>query len=1265
MEAIKSARNKDKQEQKYTSVQRSMDIFIRLTNLSMEWNMCCFVGTFVSNSDREEYWDNMHKKMAQSILDNIKTLKGCWVKLGQFLSTKTGFLPRYYLEAFSQLQDYMPNSDFSEIIDTIEEDLGYMDDIYSSFDSIPIASASIAQVHKGRLVDGSQVAVKVQHKSSEQNLMNDIEILKMITSLMNAAGVFHYIRDYFEEYASYAAKELDFVVETANIQYSHLDVYRSKVPVKVPKLYSDYCSRHVITMEFYDLYKFTDKEFIEKYNVNMMQMIYDLHDFAFFQIMSCGRFHSDPHPGNLQLTYDQKDKRTYPVFLDWGFTTNVGEVERLGLCKLYISVYTFDFLGLTSALLESGFTLLNMYPFRYDLLFNSLISILLSSHRTTFGAKKPIDNAQASKEAQARLHMLIKEFLTNYFDKAPNFLPLTFKVLSEYHSLSRTVATFAPFLHLIYKNASFAMYSVYDSPLNYYYGSLGLPLLQNKLNSIKYKLLKMGVHCTFYDLLEKLSTDSLNRNKNFRIFSELILTNSKNLLESRLSDLLRHLYQDNDNLVSFQISVIHNGSIDVELSFGDIWKYEKRPVSNECLFPLFSITSGILSIAVLHLSSLGMIDLDDRVYNYWPEFKNKKEYITIRDIMDQKCGVIYMEYPFIDLFTSRENIAACIENAEFLNHDESSADYMFAIYGFILSEIITRVTRVPTEQFVLMLTSMVGIDNKNFLFPNMDEGKEEESESESNEDEEQSNEETPNPAINFTKNLNVLFEQSVSVFWKNLPTFHLFNNEQMKSREQSDSTSSDEEDEDKRREVLESPQYKRVKPIREEEDSKFRYSDSSDVEDKQNSTREKKEDSNYVDLNINSPKSGSSYCDTSDSSSSDYRNRNVKLVSLDDNRLDSNLKTLNISIDEYRRNLSFESTVIDIPRDEKGEIDSTYYCYCYKYDKDFPDHEFKRCYVPTKYCPMDNRLVKLLRTSSIDSLYPFYSKMMTPQQEELADSDYCSVILTESPTESDSEDISEQIEKSFRKTFDRLSSIKYDYDDTNYRDINFSGIRKSENTHDDPNINNELESLAKNDPLSSNVIGKMGRMVRNRNKVCFSDKIPENPRGFTYPDFIRFNCPLINPVNSNYPKFYRKSVPFLNARSNSLSLCLFYYSILSGSLISTELLDEVMEHNYDDNSLIGRSLSGLFKPTFSLGFQKFTFLDVNNNFYQGFGHSDVSGSVVFGIPVLNLCICIFVSHCSRHHVLIKVLQFILAHYGLRLLGYKIPGHDLYKVLSLL
>ncbi|UKK02136.2 hypothetical protein MACK_001491 [Theileria orientalis] len=1258
MEELFKIKKKETTEKKSTSLQRSMDIFLRLTNLSMEWNMVCFVGSFVTQSEREKYWDEMHKKMAMSILDNIKTLKGCWVKLGQFLSTKAGFLPPYYLDALSQLQDYMPNSDFSEIIETLEDDLGFMDQVYGNFDSIPIASASIAQVHKAKLVDGSPVAVKVQHKSSEQNLMNDIEILKMITSMMHSAGIYPDIKEYFEEYASYAAKELDFTIEANNIEISHKDAIRSQVPVKLPRLYTEYCSRHVITMQFFELSKFTDKEFRNKYNVNMPQVIYDVHDFAFYQLMSCGRFHSDPHPGNLQLHYDPKDKKVYPVFLDWGFTTHINDVSRLGLAKMYKSVFTHDPMGMISAMLEVNFTKIEAFPYRYDSLFDSFIGMLMSSYKLTFGTayREGPDTEEyikRSRELQSKVHKLTKDFILKFFRKAPNFVPLSLKVLSEYQSLSKMVKTYAPFLHLIYKNSSFALYSVYNSPLNYYYSRLGLSLLQSKLNAIKYKIndsysyrsisseesnedergsISRMKRYSFYDMLERVSKDSRKRNKNFTLFSELYITESKNLLESRLSDLLRHLHQDNSNLIAAQVGVIHNGSIEVEMSFGNIDKYEKRPISNESLFPLFNMSCGLLTIAVLHLVSIGKIGLDDRIHIYWPEFKPNKEFVTIRDVLEHKCGVIYTDYPFLDICMSRETMCKCVENSRFFYHNRG-ADYMVIFYGFILSEIIMRVTEVPTEEFVMMLASIVGIDNANMLYPNPvvatvknDDGNKSDSDSCSSEG---------TNSDDFTKNLNVLFEQSVAVFGDQLPLLNLLNiKDAAKGRSKAENIAKSDDGSN---------------------DSDKEYSDSSEDLDVISKSETKSENvgdkSKKGHSNAHRKGSPKSRKDTEEGSS------RLKIVSLDDNCLDSSFRHLNLDIEEFRKNLSFQSTVIDIPTDAKGRVDSTYYCACYKYDKDFPKDELKRCYVPTKYCPLPNRLIKVFRGNAEDSILPRFSKFIDTTDIELPDghydSEYCSLITKEDSEESDSEDhLSLKIRESIRRTFSRL----YDSEDEHDREVE----QGSDTELTDKSDTKETEKEA-----THNAIGQMGKLVKTRQKIRLNESSLVKLEGFTLNDLVRFKCNTIDPIVANYPQFYQNSVPFLNARSNALSLALFYYSVLSGSLVSSDIMGQVMKNNNYDKSLLHRFFLGMFQGRFSLGFQKFAFLDRNNNVCEGFGHSDISGSVVMGIPSHNLSITLFVSHCTRQYVSIKILKFILEHYGLRLIDCNVMDSNLYKALTLL
>ncbi|UKJ90330.1 hypothetical protein MACJ_001262 [Theileria orientalis] len=1258
MEDLFKVKKKETTEKKSTSLQRSMDIFLRLTNLSMEWNMVCFVGSFVTHSEREKYWDEMHKKMAMSILDNIKTLKGCWVKLGQFLSTKSGFLPPYYLEALSQLQDYMPNSDFGEIIETLEDDLGFMDDVYGNFESIPIASASIAQVHKAKLVDGSPVAVKVQHKSSEQNLMNDIEILKMITSMMHSAGIYPDIKDYFEEYASYAAKELDFTIEANNIELSHGDVIRSKVPVKLPKLYNEYCSRHVITMQFFELSKFTDKEFTERHNVNMQQAIYDVHDFALFQLMSCGRMHSDPHPGNLQLHYDPKDKKVYPVFLDWGFTTHINDLSRLGLAKMYKSLFTHDPIGMISAMLEVKFTKKEAFPYRYDGLFDSFIGLFMSSYKLTFGSAfrtepDTEEYIKKSREMQAKVNKLMQELLVRFFKKAPNFVPLSLKVLSEYQSLSKMVKAYAPFLHLVYKNSSFALYSVYNSPLNYYYSCLGLSLLQTKLNSIKYKINdsytyrssssdesnddKSGSFSrlrrySFYDMLEKVSNDSRKRNKNFRLFSELYITESKNLLESRLSDLLRHLYQDNSNLIAAQVGVIHNGAIEVEMSFGNIDKFEKRPISNESLFPLFNISSGLLTIAVLHLASIGKIGLNDRVHIYWPEFKPNKEFITIRDVLEHKCGVIYTDYPFFDICTSREMMCKCVENARFFYHNRG-VDYMVMFYGFILSEIITRVTKVPTEEFVMMLTSMVGIDNANVLYPNPVVANVRNEDGDQSDDESSSSE--CSSGDDFTKNLNLLFEQSVAVFGDHLPLLNLLNIEDTgKGR-------------DKPENIAKREEYSH--------DSDKEYTDSSEEQDFR--VKGKDKSANVGDKSEKSKSKAPGKGTPTFKIDTEQRNDRLRIVSLDDNCLDSSFRHVNLDIEEFRKNLSFQSTVIDIPADAKGRVDPTYYCACYKYDKDFPDDELKRCYVPTKYCPVPNRLIKVFRGNAEDSVLPRFSKFLDTSDMELPDghndAEYCNPINQDDREEPDADEyFSLKIRDSIRRTFSKL----YDAEEDKNSELEPTS---------DAELTDKSETKDPENESDQTSIGQMGKLVKTRQKIRLNESTLVNLEGYTLNDLVRFKSIMIDPIIANYPQFFQNSVPFLNARANALSLSLFYYSVLSGSLVSADLLAEVMKNNYYDKSFLHRFFLGMFQGRFSLGFQKFAFLDRNDNVCEGFGHSDISGSVVMGIPSHNLSITLFVSHCTRQYVSIKILKFILEHYGLRLIDCNVMDTNFYKALTLL
>lgn len=1093
--------------------------------------MSLFLGSFVSYSEQKEYWDKMHKRMADSILGNIKSLKGCWVKLGQFLSTKSGVLPDCYLEAFSQLQDYMPNSDFGEIIDSIETDLGYMDDIYKNFDSIPLASASIAQVHKAVLHDGRSVAIKVQHKSSEQNLMNDIEILKMISWLMSSAGLCTTICQYFDEYSSYAVKELDFTMEAKNMENASVDVLRSGIPVKVPKLVKNLCSRHVITMEYFNLYKLTDIEFVKKNNVNVNSILYDIHDFAFFQLMACGRFHSDPHPGNLQFVHE--NGRVYPVFLDWGFTTYLNVCQRIGLAKLYKSIYTYDPMGCVSAFMESGFDLSHLSTFRYEDLFEALIAIILSSYTKRL---KHCANKAVSMSGHKRTYA----FVTEFFRKVPNYLPLTFKVLAEYQAITKNLRAFVPFLHVIYKNASLAIRNLYYSPINRYTCSpCGKSILYAKLNHLKSQLSKDGSDVSMSDLLYEAYETEFSHCQ--LIPCKVTFPFPANVLESRLSSLLRHLSTDTDNFIGCQVAVVSNGIVDAEISFGYMDKYEVRPISNECLFPLFGLTHGLMTTCILHLASIGKLDIEDNISLHWPEFGcNGKESITIKDLLNNRSRIVYpyTKYPAVGLFTNYTSMCNCIQNATVYKYGMDIVSYSFLYSGWILSEVIRRVAKMPAERFLCILGSMMGIRDSHFTFSNF--GKEETKTNKS----------------------------------KLLPTesFDLGENIAAMSRlynEQTDATESNSPDEAEPQEVVEDT---------------VSVTSADDVE-------------NVVLISLDdfieekdgqrgplvSPRKPQDQLSRSKSATTDIMN-----------------SPMDVKLERFRR-------MVESINQDKSETNP--FCNCYKETLDERDDFFKRCCVPSSHCSAEHRFVKLFRGSGNDSIHPpfaFYPSGNTNEKTPdavathvLVDQTLCCV-TTPKPSGGQLPPID------FVKRR-RIKKLLPDHEEAHSKLSNFS-------TH----------------------------------------------------DLVRHGCMIVDSINLNYEKIYNSSIPPMNGRTNALSLASFYHEILDGSLVDSCYIQEVMDNKHTDTSLISRFLTGLHKPCWSLGYQKFELSTVDGgNKVEGFGNSDISGSIVLAIPEYNLSIAIFVSHCNKYEVPQKVLDMVLRHYGLELPcdPFDVDSSHIYKLIS--
>lgn len=251
----------------------------------------------------------VHHKNARRLLRTCIRLKGIFVKIGQYLSLRVDVLPDEYIQVLSALQDKVPPIPAWRVIRRIEKELGKpVHELFKSFDAPAIASASLAQVHKAELHDGRIVAVKVLYPGIEKLFLTDLHIVRI---LVNLARFFTKHLNYsaiVDEFQKHVAFELDMLNEAQNIKIitqKFMDFPRIVVPVVI----DSHTSKGVVTTEFIDGIKITDKETYTKAGVSVFDVSRETVDAYMRQIFKYGFFQADPHPGNLFVILDKTGSR--------------------------------------------------------------------------------------------------------------------------------------------------------------------------------------------------------------------------------------------------------------------------------------------------------------------------------------------------------------------------------------------------------------------------------------------------------------------------------------------------------------------------------------------------------------------------------------------------------------------------------------------------------------------------------------------------------------------------------------------------------------------------------------------------------------------------------------------------------------------------------------------------------------------------------------------------------------------------------------------
>jgi predicted unusual protein kinase regulating ubiquinone biosynthesis (AarF/ABC1/UbiB family) len=305
----------------------------------------------VLGAERVEWmYHRQHRIAAGLIYDTATRLEGLLIKACQFLGTRADLLPDEYIEVLSQLQDRVPAHPFSAMKPFIEHELGRpLGTVFHDIDPMPLASASLAQVHHAHLHDGREVAVKVQYPEIAQLIEVDLANVAFFVKLLARIERNFDLRLILREMRHYIPLELDFEHEAENAERIRVNLLQQP-DVLVPRVLREYTTKKLLVMEYIDGIKITDVEKLASAGIDKHEVARRLTEVYCHQILVDGFFHADPHPGNILV-------RPGPqlVLLDFGLAKDFPPGFQQGVAKLASAIIMQDRPTIAAAFRDLGF----------------------------------------------------------------------------------------------------------------------------------------------------------------------------------------------------------------------------------------------------------------------------------------------------------------------------------------------------------------------------------------------------------------------------------------------------------------------------------------------------------------------------------------------------------------------------------------------------------------------------------------------------------------------------------------------------------------------------------------------------------------------------------------------------------------------------------------------------------------------------------------------------------------------------------------------
>ncbi|MDH4407966.1 MAG: AarF/UbiB family protein, partial [Candidatus Methylopumilus sp.] len=282
----------------------------------------------------------------------LENLGPIFVKFGQMLSTRRDLIPVDIADELAKLQDQVPPFNYTNAEKIITASYGMpLDKIFKTFDTTPIASASVAQVHFATLHDGKDVAVKILRPNIKRVINKDINLLYLIAYLLELSwsdGKRLRPREVVAEFSKHIQCELNLMLDAANC--SRLgENFKDKKLLIVPDVYWDFCNEDVMVMERMYGTPISHVEILRKKKIDIKQLARNGVEIFFTQVFRDSFFHADMHPGNIQVADDGRY-----IAMDFGIMGSLSENDKNYLARNFLAFFKRDYHDVALAHIESG-----------------------------------------------------------------------------------------------------------------------------------------------------------------------------------------------------------------------------------------------------------------------------------------------------------------------------------------------------------------------------------------------------------------------------------------------------------------------------------------------------------------------------------------------------------------------------------------------------------------------------------------------------------------------------------------------------------------------------------------------------------------------------------------------------------------------------------------------------------------------------------------------------------------------------------------------